>query len=161
VHTLHGSYTITGFGTNSSKATKVFTFPTTAALPSSSLLGITCDPATMTLYTYYSGYNVTNKLTNRVYSLKASTGGKWASTLLWTSNAPVEYVNGGKIAIGKDGLIYLSVGEIDGTTAQNLTANSGKIVRMDKTGKVPAGNPCVSPKAPNARARTNHTMTAR
>ncbi len=50
--------------------------------------------------------------------------------------------NGGRIAIGPDGMLYASVGDaLDRSSAQDLGALSGKILRMTPDGDVPADNP--------------------
>ena len=52
------------------------------------------------------------------------------------------YHNGGRIAFGPDGLLYAGVGDAgDRTSAQDLEALSGKILRMTADGEVPSDNP--------------------
>ncbi|HWR36588.1 MAG TPA: PQQ-dependent sugar dehydrogenase [Clostridia bacterium] len=48
----------------------------------------------------------------------------------------------GRIKIGPDGLLYVAVGDVfDPQTAQDLTRNEGKILRMNVDGSAAAGNP--------------------
>lgn len=50
--------------------------------------------------------------------------------------------NGGRLAIGPDGMLYVSAGDaLDRSSAQDLGALSGKILRMTPDGEVPADNP--------------------
>jgi glucose/arabinose dehydrogenase len=64
---------------------------------------------------------------------------------------------GGRMIFGPDGMLYISVGDRDGTTrapssarpqAQTLTSHIGKILRVKDDGSVPADNPFV--KTPGA-----------
>jgi glucose/arabinose dehydrogenase len=50
--------------------------------------------------------------------------------------------NGGAIAFGTDGKMYVAVGDnASGANAQNLDTYHGKFLRINKDGSVPAGNP--------------------
>jgi glucose/arabinose dehydrogenase len=52
------------------------------------------------------------------------------------------YHNGGRIAIGPDGMLYVAVGDTqDSETAQDKDSLGGKILRMTLDGKVPDDNP--------------------
>jgi quinoprotein glucose dehydrogenase len=50
--------------------------------------------------------------------------------------------NGGRIAFGPDGLLYITAGEtFDAELAQDLSSLAGKILRVTDEGEIPAGNP--------------------
>ncbi|MBL0885240.1 PQQ-dependent sugar dehydrogenase [Myceligenerans sp. I2] len=52
------------------------------------------------------------------------------------------YHDGGRIAFGPDGMLYVAVGDTqDAGTAQELDALSGKILRVTPDGGIPADNP--------------------
>lgn len=105
------------------------------------LLGLALDPAGEHLYAYS-----TADAGNRVqrYDLGGEPG---ALTL----SAPAEVVagvpsagnhNGGRIAFGPDGMLYVTVGDAgDRAAAQDLDALAGKILRLEPDGTVPVDNP--------------------
>jgi glucose/arabinose dehydrogenase len=51
--------------------------------------------------------------------------------------------NGGRLAIGPDGKLWVSLGDsgMKGATSQNWSARAGSILRMNLDGTIPAGNP--------------------
>ncbi len=50
--------------------------------------------------------------------------------------------NGGRIAFGPDGMLYITVGDAgDRSDAQDLESRNGKILRMTPEGKAPSDNP--------------------
>jgi glucose/arabinose dehydrogenase len=54
--------------------------------------------------------------------------------------------NGGRIAFGPDGMLYITVGDAgDPSNAQDPASLNGKILRVTPTGEVPQDNPFASP----------------
>jgi glucose/arabinose dehydrogenase len=65
-----------------------------------------------------------------------------ASEVLLTGLLESPYHNGGRIAFGPDGLLYVTVGDAtNDETAQDVDSLNGKILRMTPTGGVPEDNP--------------------
>lgn len=104
------------------------------------LLGLALDDEHR-LYAYSS-----SSAGNRVqrYTLTGSGGSyKLGRPTTIIGNLPQgTYHNGGHIAIGPDGMLYVAVGDTyQSTIAQDKQSLGGKILRMTLDGKVPDGNP--------------------
>jgi glucose/arabinose dehydrogenase len=58
------------------------------------------------------------------------------------SNSPTNF--GGRMVFGRDGMLYLAVGERqEQDRAQNTMLHGGKVLRLDENGKAPSDNPFV------------------
>lgn len=90
------------------------------------------------LVTYEQG----DKLMNRLVFLKQE-GGQWREAKVLLERIPGSHVhNGGRIAIGPDGMLYVTTGDSgEGELAQNQESLAGKILRLPTEGHVPADNP--------------------
>lgn len=118
-------------------------------LPSSNtgdrgLIGIAFDPDFLNNHWVYFYYNSTGDLLNYLVRFDASTDtGTNGPTILYHTNTPSEMLHqGGGMAFGPDGKLYLGIGD-NGyhPNAQDLTNPFGKIVRLNKDGTIPTDNP--------------------
>lgn len=99
-------------------------------------------------YTNNSGDTVIARYTVSANPDVANTSG----TILLTINQPYSNHNGGKIAFGQDGYLYIATGDggsggDPGNRSQNPNSLLGKILRIDVSGatySIPADNPYVS-----------------
>lgn len=125
------------------QAVPITTVPGVSAAGEGGLLGITTlETASGTwLYAMFTAEG-----DNRVVRMPLS-GGPEAHTV----GAPEEVLtglpkasnhNGGRIAFGPDGMLYVTAGDAsDGSNAQTLDSLGGKILRLTPEGGVPADNP--------------------
>ena len=107
------------------------------------LIGIAVDPNFATNQYIYLYYTNTSGPHNRVsrFTMTGDVAGSETAILdLPTLNAI--YHNGGGLAFGNDGKLYVAVGENQvGSNAQNLDTYLGKLLRINSDGTVPSGNP--------------------
>jgi glucose/arabinose dehydrogenase len=100
------------------------------------LLGIAVDPTGTWLYAY-----VTTASDNRVIRMPLDDlDGAREDILIGIPKAGIH--NGGRIAFGPDGMLYIATGDAaDPTLAQDPESLAGKILRVDPRGAEPEGNP--------------------
>lgn len=122
-----------------------------AAVGESGLLGIAVDPdfaSNRFIYVYYTYFSAPDNRTmlNRV-SRFVLAGGKASGEKVILDGIPgglgdQGYHNGGRIRFGPDGKLYVTTG--DGgvpENAQDQGSLGGKILRIEKDGSIPPGNP--------------------
>ena len=82
------------------------------------------------------------------------------TTLVTTPQTPATNHNGGDVKIGKDGNLYVSVGDggTDAGTARDRSNLLGNILRITRDGAIPAGNPYTG--AGTARCNTTGATTS-
>ncbi len=110
------------------------------------LLGITFDPdfaTTPWVYLYYTAATPTSH--NRVVRVMANgnvaSGAPQPIFELETLGSSM-FHNGGNLAFGPDGKLYVSVGEnVQGQLAQDMTRLFGKMLRINRDGTIPSDNP--------------------
>ncbi len=113
------------------------------------LLGIAFDPSFASNNFIYLYYTLSSGANNRISRFTAN-GDVAAdgSELLVLDLDPLSTAtnhNGGTMQFGADGKLYVGVGEnANGANSQNLDTYLGKILRINKDGSVPAGNPFTS-----------------
>ena len=74
--------------------------------------------------------------------------------MLWQNTDPADiWHQGGDLAFGPDGHLYVSVGDqLDGPSAQSLSSANGKILRITREGAAPTDNPFYDGTGPNVDA---------
>src|SRR5918992_3209673 len=125
------------------------------------LLALTFDPNFSTNHYVYLHYTQkstsTTSVHNRVVRVTASGDRAVAGSekLIFRLNnlSSAANHNGGAIHFGKDGKLYVAVGDnANGENAQSLGNLKGKILRINKDGTIPTGNPFYSTASGNNRA---------
>lgn len=100
------------------------------------LLGLAVDPSNTWLYAY-----VTTADDNRVIRMRLDDpSGPREDIVTGIPKAGIH--NGGRIAFGPDGLLYIATGDAgEPDLAQDPASLAGKILRVDASGSVPEDNP--------------------
>lgn len=110
----------------------------------SGLLGIalSADFSESGIAYLYHTYRTDTGLTNKVIEVKYD-GNSWEETNVLLEGIPGhELYNGGRIAIGPDGLLYVATGWAhEEDFAQDIDNLGGKILRMNLDGSIPEDNP--------------------
>jgi len=109
----------------------------------SGLLGIAADPDFSTnkfvyvYYTYAGNESHLNKVSRFVYD------GKLINETTLIDDIPgAKYHDGGRIAFGPDGKLYITTGDaLNPSQAQDLSSTAGKILRINPDGSAPLDNP--------------------
>ncbi|MFF4622639.1 PQQ-dependent sugar dehydrogenase [Nonomuraea jabiensis] len=100
----------------------------------SGLLGIAARDGWV--YAYFTSTAGDNRLVR--FQLSAPQ----TQTVIFSGVPSATIHDGGRLAFGPDGMLYLSTGDASNTSnAQNLNSPAGKILRMTPTGGVPSDNP--------------------
>ena len=111
------------------------------------LLGIAVDPDFLTnkyIYVYYTvpGTPSHNRISRFTAANDTATPGSETIILELDPLGAALIHNGGALHFGKDGKLYVAVGEnASPSNAQNLNTYLGKLLRINKDGSVPEGNP--------------------
>lgn len=126
------------------KAAPVFTLPVSAT-GEGGLLGIALHPDFASngyLYAYYTYAESGNSLFNRVVriNIKGNNGAEQTTILDDIPGASIH--NGGRIAFGPDGKLYIATGDsAQPSLAQDINSLAGKILRLNPDGSRPNDNP--------------------
>ncbi|WP_084772698.1 PQQ-dependent sugar dehydrogenase [Nonomuraea candida] len=119
--------------------TQVATVSGVSASGESGLLGLAVSPTYAQdgwVYAYFTSTSGDNRLVR--FQLTAPQ----TQTVIFSGVPSAAIHDGGRIAFGPDGMLYVATGDAGVTAnAQNLNSPAGKILRMTPTGGVPAGNP--------------------
>ncbi len=101
------------------------------------LLGLAVSPDYATDKTVYAYYTAADD--NRIARFQLDGG---SPEVIFDGLAKNTFHNGGRIAFGPDGLLYVGTGDAGNTAnAQNLKSNNGKILRLTPEGDPAPGNP--------------------
>ena len=112
---------------------------------SAGLLGIAVHPdfaASPYVYAYHT-YEEGGGLLNKVLRLHVPNGRAAGADVLVDGIPGSRFSNGGAIAFGPDGMLYVGTGSVSDSLhlAQDPASLAGKVLRMDADGGVPDGNP--------------------
>ncbi len=110
----------------------------------SGLLGMALAPdfeRSGTAYLYHT-YRTNTGLANKLVEVRHDNG-LWRETRVLLQGIPGHTLyNGGRIAIGPDGHLYVTTGWVrDPASAQDLNSLAGKVLRLRPDGSVPPDNP--------------------
>jgi glucose/arabinose dehydrogenase len=106
------------------------------------LLGLAIPPADLTdgvptVFAYFTSEN-----DNRIVRMPFENGRLGRPTSVLTGIPAAGIHNGGRLAVGPDGKLWVGTGEAgDQPLSQNLESLGGKILRLNLDGSVPADNP--------------------
>jgi len=108
------------------------------------LLGLALHPdfaSNHHLYLYLTS-ETANGTENRVVRYVYRDGALTDATIIIEGIPGARYHDGGRIAFGPDGYLYVTTGDAGNeASAQDTTALSGKILRLEDDGSIPADNP--------------------
>ncbi len=110
------------------------------------LLGLALHPRfeeNRWLYLYYTT-KIGGKLENRVvrYVYDTAANALTSPAVIISGIPAARYHDGGRIAFGPDGKLYITAGDATNSdSAQDIKALSGKILRVNDDGTIPADNP--------------------
>jgi aldose sugar dehydrogenase len=120
--------------------TTIGTVPGVAPAGEGGLLGIAVGPNFSTdrfVYAYFTAAN-----DNRVVRMSFNGSSLGTPQVLITGIAKASIHNGGRLAFGPDGMLYVSTGDANvSSRAQNPSSLNGKILRVTPTGAAAPGNP--------------------
>lgn len=105
------------------------------------LMGIALHPNFTQNHLLYLYYTATDGL-NRVERFRFENNALTLERVIIEGIASATYHDGGQIAFGPDGYLYITTGDAEQTaTAQNLSSLNGKTLRLTADGAVPSDNP--------------------
>lgn len=123
----------------------IFTLNDAAAVGEGGLLGIAAHPKfseNSFIYLYYTAYQGDGAIVNRVARYRLKEGRLVPAMVIIDGIPAAENHDGGRIAFGPDGMLYVTTGDAGiKDNAQNIASLAGKILRIQDDGTVPTDNP--------------------
>ncbi|WP_257820103.1 PQQ-dependent sugar dehydrogenase [Salipaludibacillus agaradhaerens] len=94
-------------------------------------------------YAYYTYQTDEGHFENRIVRVEQQHNNGWSETEILLDNIPgAEIHNGGRLAVGPDGMLYAAIGDADiPDAAQDESNLAGTILRMTPEGDIPEDNP--------------------
>ena len=132
---------------NNTLLTNPFISLTVSSSDERGLIGIALDPDFQTnnyIYLYYTvpGSPAHNRISRFTANGDVALAGSESIVLELDPLSGATNHNGGAMHFGKDGKLYVAIGEnATSSYAQNLDTYHGKLLRINKDGSVPEGNP--------------------
>jgi glucose/arabinose dehydrogenase len=123
---------------------RTYAIPNVADTGEGGLMGMTFSPDRKYLYLYMTGRKGIAGLTvvNRVIRYAWTDAGPKEDKVILDDIPSQIYHDGGRIAFGPDGMLYVATGDAGNSrNAQNTSSLSGKILRITADGGIPADNP--------------------
>ncbi len=125
---------------------RIITIPGVESIGESGLMGLALHPDFAVNHRIYLSYTtraagvLENRVERYTYDLEKNTLTERAVII---SGIPAaRYHDGGRIAFGPDGKLYVTAGDAtDSDSAQDIKMLSGKILRVNDDGTIPADNP--------------------
>ena len=130
-------------GSKQSKTLKEFKIPSRIGYNEIGLLGIALSPnfeEDKKIYLYHS-YEADGELLNKVVSIDSEQP-KEDPLVIIDGIRGSRIHNGGKLAFGPDGKLYIATGDAgDKSSAQDTGSLNGKVLRVEPDGGIPSDNP--------------------
>ncbi|MCX3062668.1 PQQ-dependent sugar dehydrogenase [Streptomyces beihaiensis] len=137
--------TITRVDTRTGKKTEVGAVPGVAAAGEGGLLGLALSPSYASDHMVYAYFTTAsdNRVARMLYDPRKPAGEQLGAPDTVFKGIPKGVIhNGGRIAFGPDGLLYVGTGETHrGRFAQDKKSTGGKILRLTPDGQPAPGNP--------------------
>lgn len=119
-----------------------FPIPSVAGAGEGGLMGIALHPDFTTNHLVYLYYTTNDPLRNRIARFTLEGNSLTFEKVIMDNIPSAIYHDGGQIAFGPDGMLYLTTGDASTpATAQNLSSLSGKTLRLTADGGIPSDNP--------------------
>lgn len=124
--------------------TERITVPGVSERGEGGLLGLALDPDFVSTHRIFLYLTTTDggRIANRVESYTLQEGALSDRAVVLDDIPGADYHDGGRIEFGPDGTLYITTGDAqDQPSAQDHTNLQGKILRINKDGSIPEGNP--------------------